>query len=307
VELALRGLGVDLGDEVVLAGYDFPGNFRAIEAVGGVPVLVDVHPANWNLDPGQVAAALGDRTRAIVVSHLHGGIVPMRDLRRLADARGLGIVEDACQATGATVQGRPAGTWGDVGVWSFGGSKLLTAGRGGAIFTRREDVHQRVKVYCERGNHAFPLSELQAAVLVPQLAALDERNRTRGAAVERLRTALASAPGLTHLANDPAAGAPAYYKLGLQYAPEALGGATRDAFIQRVQAEGVALDAGFRGFTRRSTRRCRRAGDLVESGRASQGMLVLHHPVLLEPAATIDRVAEAIRRTAAGFLVGRVQ
>ncbi|MFV2065534.1 MAG: DegT/DnrJ/EryC1/StrS family aminotransferase, partial [Pirellulales bacterium] len=78
VELALRGLGVGQGDEVLLAGYDYPGNFRAIEIVGARPVLVDVDPNTWSLDVGSVESARSARTRAIIVSHLHGGIAPMR-------------------------------------------------------------------------------------------------------------------------------------------------------------------------------------------------------------------------------------
>ena len=127
VEVALRGLGIGHGDEVVLAAYDFPGNFRAIEAVGARPVLVDIDCETWCLDARKVEQALGKETRAIVVSHLHGGIASMSRLRVLADQHGLAIVEDACQSPGACVEGRMAGTWGDVGVLSFGGSKLLTA------------------------------------------------------------------------------------------------------------------------------------------------------------------------------------
>ncbi len=179
VELALRGLNIGPGDEVILAGYDFSGNFRSIEAIGATPVLVDVAAESWSLDPQQVKAAIGPATKAIVASHLHSGIAPMRELMAIARENELTVVEDACQAQGAIVEGRPAGTWGDVGVWSFGGSKLLTAGRGGAIFTADEQIHQRAKIYCQRGNHAFALSELQAAVLLPQIAKLADRNEQR--------------------------------------------------------------------------------------------------------------------------------
>src|SRR5438105_6927533 len=77
VELALRALQVGPGDEVILAAYDYPGNFLSVHAVGATPVLVDVDPANWNLAPDLLAAAIGPSTRAVIVSHLHGGVVPM--------------------------------------------------------------------------------------------------------------------------------------------------------------------------------------------------------------------------------------
>lgn len=297
VELALRALRIESGDEVILAGYDYPGNFRAIEAMGARPVLVDIDPFNWNLDPSHLAGAIGPHVRAIVVSHLHGGLVPMRAVLEVAKEHGWAVVEDICQSPGALVEGRLAGTWGDVAALSFGGSKLLTAGRGGAILSRRPEVHQRAKVYCEQGNHAYPLSELQASVLLPQLARLAKRNQKRSAAVGRLLAGLGASPYLKPLINRAGDSAPAYYKVGFQY-DAALAGRTRAEYIRAAQAEGVAIDAGFRGFARRGEKRCRTVGDLTHCRRAAESALVLHHPVLLEPPETIDRVAQSLRKAA---------
>src|SRR5438309_5164625 len=80
VELALRALKIGAGDEVILAAYTYPGNFLGVHAVGAQPVLVDLDPDNWNLAPELLAAAVGPKTRAVIVSHLHGGIVPMREV-----------------------------------------------------------------------------------------------------------------------------------------------------------------------------------------------------------------------------------
>lgn len=308
VELALRGLKVVPGDEVILAAYDFPGNFRAIEAVGARPVLVDLAPNTWRLDDDALTQAIGPATKAIIVSHLHGWLVRMDRVCAIAAERGVVVVEDACQVPGALVAGKPAGSWGDCGLLSFGGSKLLTAGRGGAIVTNREDVAQRIKVFSERGNDAFPLSELQAAVLVPQIAKLASANEKRLAAVQRLMSQLAAVSGL--LIPEPPVTSdfrPASYKL-----PMLLGGTNDDCsspdfeqrrsrFIAAVQAEGVAIDEGFRGFVRRSVGRCRVVGDLASARRASAATVLLHHPVLLEPMDTIDRVAKAIGKVAAAL------
>jgi perosamine synthetase len=309
VELALRGLKVGPGDEVILAAYDFPGNFRAIEAIGARPVLVDLAPQSWTLDVEQVAAAVRPQTKAVIVSHLHGSLAAMARLRAIADERGLAIVEDACQVPGATIAGRPAGSWGDCGVFSFGGSKLLTAGRGGAIVTSREDVLQRIKIFCERGNDAFAMSELQAAVLVPQIPQLAAANQKRLNAVRMLLASCGDLAGLQplHLVQQ-SSDQPAYYKL-----PWRLAGnddvcdspqfeQLRARFITAAQAEGVAMDEGFRGFARRTSQRCRSVGDLHHARRAAAGAVLLHHPVLLEPATTIARVAEAIRKVARGLL-----
>jgi len=303
VELALRGLGVGAGDEVLLAGYDFAGNFAAILSVGARPVLVDVSASNWQFDAGTIHAAVSSATKAIIVSHLHGGMAPMRAIVDQARRFDLCVVEDACQAPAAVVDGRVAGCWGDVGVWSFGGSKLLTAGRGGAVFTPRADVYQRLKLACERGNHAFPLSELQALVLAPQLEQLAKRNATRATAANYLIEALSQVPGICPLANAHHAEdlEPGFFKLGMQYDAAALNNHPRAAFAAAARAEGVALDAGFRDFTRRSERRCRKVGSLQESRRAGQGALVLHHPVLLQDTSTLRLVTDAFEKVARAF------
>jgi perosamine synthetase len=305
VELALRGVKVGAGDEVILAGYDFPGNFRAIEAIGGRPVLIDLAPGTWTLDVEQVNDAISPHTKAIIVSHLHGSIADMRRLRAVANEHGLAIVEDACQVPGALVGGQAAGSWGDCGVFSFGGSKLLTAGRGGAIVSQREDVVHRIKIYSERGNDAFPLSELQAAVLVPQIPELAAANEQRRRSVDLLLAACSDLRGLLPLRLPAdAQNQPAFYKL-----PWLLAGNSdacdspefeqvRRQFIAATQAEGLAMDEGFRGFARRTSQRCRVVGDLPNARMAAAGTVILHHPVLLERAEIMGRVAQAIRKVA---------
>jgi len=277
VELALRGCGVTTGDEVVLAGYDFPGNFRAVEAVGARPVLIDVELDSWCLATEALAEVRRASVKAVIVSHLHGGLADMPKIMALARERGWAVVEDACQQPGAQLEGRPVGSWGDVGVLSFGGSKLLTAGRGGAVLTRDAQIHQRIKVYAERGNWAFPLSELQAAVLRPQLAKLNERNRKR---CESAQAILDVTSGLREWLRPIVCRAnaqPAYYKLAWSLVAAPL----REELIARLQAAGAPIDAGFRGFARRSQRRCEQIGTLEHSTRLSQSTLLLHHPVLL--------------------------
>lgn len=298
IELALRGLQVGPGDEVLLAGYDFSGNFRAIEATGARPVLVDLLPNSWAMDPGSITEAISEATKAIVASHLHSSIAPMSEIMEIATEHNLGVVEDACQAQGAKVEGRVAGTWGDVGVWSFGGSKILTAGRGGAIFTSDDSIAQRAKIYCERGNHAFALSELQAAVLLPQLAKLSEYNDRRFDNASYLYELTEDIDALVPPREIPEHSRPSYYKPSWILNQAALANRPRERFIAALQAEGVALDAGFRGFTRRPESRCGKPAPLVNAERASANTLVLHHPVLLQTRQVIQQVAEAFHKVA---------
>jgi perosamine synthetase len=296
VQLALRALGVAGGDEVVLAGYDFPGNFRAIEAVGATPVLVDIAADSWNLDVQQLASVTGDKIKAVLASHLHGGLVDMPALMLLARERNWLVVEDACQVPGARVSGRPAGSWGDAGVLSFGGSKLLSAGRGGAVLCHQAEAFQRAKIFCEQGNHAFPLSELQALVVNPQLESLPSRHQRRLQAVDRLLDRLGEVPGLRPLSDLPDDSSPAYYKLGFEFRRASLGDCPREQFVRSVQAEGIALDTGFRGFLHRGSRRCRRAMPLDVADQAAERAVLLHHPALLAEPDVVDRIAAGLKK-----------
>lgn len=281
VELALRGLPLQPGDEVLLSAYDFKANFTNITLLGGVPVLVDIRPADAQLDVTRVAAALSPRTRAILVSHLHGGLVDVASLQQFATEHQLCLIEDCCQLSpGTSLNERPLGTSGDVTVLSFGGSKLLTAGRGGAVLMRRPEIAQRIRLYTQRGNDAYPLSEMQAALLLAQFENLEQRRQQRQRGVAAIRAALHSHPQL-RLFPEPEFACPDYYKLGLWYAAEALAGLSREKFCAAMQAEGIPIFPGFEGLHRiHARRRFRTVGELPESDRAHAELVVLHHPWL---------------------------
>lgn len=288
VEIALRALNLPENAEVLLAAYDFAGNFRAIQAAGLRPVLVDLAPDSWRIDTAQIEAAITPETHGILVSHLHGDLAEMPKIMEIAERNQLQVVEDACQSPGAMIGDRKAGTWGDVATLSFGGSKLLTAGRGGAVITSRADIQQRAKIFCERGNHAFPLSELQAAVLSPQLAKLDAWNQRRTAAVARLRDATRNSA--FWISPAPCEGNAAYYKVGWFLADPA----TRAATSARLREASIAVDAGFRGFARRPSTWCRKVGALPQARRAAEATVTLHHPVLLASEAELTRTIDVI-------------
>ena len=301
IELALRGLGIKPGDEVVMAAYDFKGNFQDVLAVGATPVLVDIDPKNWNLDPTQLDAAITEKTAAIIVSHLHGGFVPMYEAADAIDRHGIPVIEDACQVPGATIHGCPAGNNGDVGVFSFGGSKLMTSGRGGCLFGD-PGIIQRARLYATRGNDAYPLSEFQAAILVPQLEQLDERNRTRDTNAQFLIRELDQREGLLPFQNRevehlPYGSQPVYYKLGLQYDPAAFDGLSRDVFARAVRAEGIALDPGFRALHKiHGRRRFRSHGELPNATDADARVVTLHHPILLGNHDDMCQILDAIEK-----------
>ena len=296
VDIALRAVDVSPDSEIILAAYDFPGNFRAIEAARARPVIVDTVPDGWVIDAEQVSTAITDKTSAVIASHLHGQFADVQKLASVCRNANVYLIEDACQVPGATIGNRPVGSFGDVSVFSFGGSKLLSAGRGGAVATNNADIHQRAKIYCNRGNESFPISQLQAATLLPQFAKLAARNqkRNQSAAVLIEETSkIKELSGLKQILDDDLA--PAYYKIPWLI-DDVRSEWTRDEFIRAIQAEGIPIDVGFRGFTRRSNRRCRQHGSLINARIASQQTVLLHHPILLESEAVLERLAMGIMK-----------
>jgi len=299
IELALRGLGIGKGDEVILAAYDFEGNFKNILAVGATPMLIDVDSRNCNLDLSLLEQAISKSTKCILVSHLHGGLVPMQALNDFAEKRGIPIIEDACQVPGVNIEGRTAGSWGEIGILSFGGSKLLTAGRGGALLTSSPQIAQRVRLYSYRGNEAYPLTDLQAGLLIPQLQTLQKHNHDRQINVTCLLQYLGENSGLTSLTNtmytNDTTPCPGYYKLGFKYDKEYFAGLSRELFCSCMQAEGIALYPGFKALhTIHSSKRFKQVNQLPIATMCDHSLVVLHHPILLTNEKNMKTIAEAV-------------
>ncbi len=302
IELALRGIQIQKDDEVILAGYDFDGNYRNIIYLEGRPVLVDLCPDTWNMDIAELKKAVNKQTKAIIVSHLHGGFVPIKELMSLSKEKRIPVIEDACQMPGAIVQGKKAGSWGDIGVISFGGSKTLTAGRGGALFPNNSEIAQRIHLIQNRGNEAYPLSELQAAVIIPQLKILDQQNQIRSENVQVLKKELSYFSGLNLFRNVQTdqrdeKSSPGYYKVGFQYDPDEFSGLDRNSFCKAIQTEGVAMYPGFRSFhCIHSSRRFLKTGSLEQATLADKNCVVLHHPILLKTETEIKKIVQAISK-----------
>ncbi len=292
VEVALRAAGCGPGAEVVMAAYDYPGNFLSVHATGATPVLVDVTDGDNTPTAEGIAAALTERTRAVIVSHLHGGLAPMSDIVSACGAHPAVIVEDAAQCPGSVITG-------DVGVLSFGGSKLLSAGRGGALVTGDAALAQRARLILGRGNNLVaPLSELQALVLLPQLDRLAERNRLRREAVSLLGSLMP--PGLRLFTPAADGGDPGYYKVGMRLDAAAFG-VPRSRLVSLARRGGVALDEGFRALhVGRAPSRFRAAGPLDGAERAHRETVILHHPVLLDGEDAVRGVAETLHRIRQG-------
>jgi dTDP-4-amino-4,6-dideoxygalactose transaminase len=205
LELALRGLGIGPGDEVITAASTFVATTLAIAHTGARACLVDVDPSTYTIDAGAVAAAITPRTRAIVPVHLYGQCADMEPLLALARRHGLSIVEDACQAHGARRRGRRAGSLGDAAAFSFYPSKNLgAAGDGGTVVTRHADLAERIRMlrnYGQRQKHHSEivghnrrLDTLQAAMLRVKLPHLERWNEMRRVHAASYDEALAAVP-----------------------------------------------------------------------------------------------------------------
>ena len=217
--LALRGLGIGAGDRVITASFSFFATAEAISAVGATPVFVDVDPVTYLIDLTKIEAAITPNTKALMPVHLFGRPVDMEALMAIAQRHSLQVVEDCAQATGACWNGKPVGSWGDAGCFSFFPTKNLGgAGDGGAVTCDDDGLAQRIR---ELAVHGMPrrylhtelgynsrLDALQAAVLNVKLPHLRTWVDKRAAIASRYITALADLPGLElpDPADDPAVG-----------------------------------------------------------------------------------------------------
>ena len=201
LHLALRAVGVQPGDEVVTVSHTAVATVAAIEQAGAIPVLVDVAPGTYAMDPGQFKDALSPRTRAVVPVHLYGHLAPVAEILDVASQRGIPVVEDCAQAHGAQMDGKRAGTLGAAGSFSFYPTKNLGApGDGGMVVTGDPDLARRIRElrqygWKERYVSDVPgvnsrLDELHAAMLLELLPDLDGRNMRRAEIASRYLEAL---------------------------------------------------------------------------------------------------------------------
>lgn len=207
LHLALLGLGIGPGDEVITVPMTFVATVAAIGYAGATPVLVDVDPATGTMDPDAFAAAVTPRTRAVMPVHLHGRMADMDAILRVARRNGIPVVEDAAQAHAATFDGQAAGSLGQVGCFSFyPGKNLGACGEGGALVTNDAALARRVRVLRDWGQeekyvhtvkgYNFRMDALQGAFLGVKLRHLGAWTAARQAIAAQYDRRLAGMPGL---------------------------------------------------------------------------------------------------------------
>lgn len=190
LHLALLALDIGPGDEVITVANSFIATAEAISFAGATPRFVDADPTTYNIDPSKLEAAITKKTKAIIPVHLFGQPADMDAICEIARKHNLKVIEDACQAHGATYKGTRVGTFSDVSCFSFyPGKNLGAAGDGGAIVTNNEEIAARIKLIRDHGSrkkyeheiigHNFRLDTVQAAILNVKLPYLDGWNDAR--------------------------------------------------------------------------------------------------------------------------------
>jgi dTDP-4-amino-4,6-dideoxygalactose transaminase len=261
MEVALRAADIGWGDEVIVPAYTFQATAAAPMAAGAVPVIVDVDPATYCIDPAAVEAAITPRTRAIIPVHLGASMADMDAIMTIAERHDLVVIEDCAHMPAGMWHGRGAGTIGHFGSFSLQSSKTLTAGEGGVLLCRTPELAARVTSiidcgrphdpagveYTQGGN--FRMTELQAALANVGLDRLPAQVEERAAMAEYLDTRLPEVPGIRVLRRDPRHTTRAFYRYVFAVQPEDFG-LEHDALCTSLDAEGIPCWVGYEAMHR---------------------------------------------------------
>jgi len=299
LHVALLAHNIGPGDEVITVPFTFIASANSILFTGARPVFVDIDPETYCLDPAAIEAAITPRTKAILPVHLYGQMADMEAITTIARRHNLIVIEDAAQAHGASLNGRPAGTFG-TGCFSFYATKNVTTGEGGMITTNDEAIADacrlmrahgmRQRYYHESLGYNFRLTDLQAAIGLVQLDRLAELNQKRAANAAYLTAHLQGwvktpvvRPGAVH----------AWHQYTIRVPGD------RDAFVARLKAAGVGYGIYYPVPVHQQAHyRQRGYGDLSfpHSEEAARQVVSLPvHPALTE--ADLERIVAAVKES----------
>jgi dTDP-4-amino-4,6-dideoxygalactose transaminase len=255
--VALRAAGIQLGDEVIVPAYTFAATAYAPLEAGAVPVIVDIDPNNFCMDPRAVEAAITPRTRAIIPVHVGSLMADMDAIMDIARRHNLVVIEDCAHAHGARWRDRGAGAIGHFGSFSMQSSKLMTSGEGGIVLTDDDDYAEACHSLIDCGRPKDPerkryrlganlrLSELQAAILEVGLTRLPEQTAAREEQAAYLEEALSEIPGVRVLRRDERITRRACFQYILAIEPDEFGGVTNRQVAAALEAEGIPVSPGY--------------------------------------------------------------
>jgi perosamine synthetase len=216
IHLALAGLGIGPGDEVIVPECTWVATASPVVQIGATPVFVDIDPVSWCMSPASLAAAITPKTKAAIVVDLYGGMPDWARLETIARDAGIILIEDAAEAIGSRFRDKPAGAYGRASVFSFHGSKTVTTGEGGMLVTDDDALAERVNILRDQGRHPtsralvteevgfkYRMSAMQAAMGIAQMERLDDLIAMKRDIFRFYAEALDGTPGLTLNAEPP--------------------------------------------------------------------------------------------------------
>ncbi|MHC4176924.1 MAG: DegT/DnrJ/EryC1/StrS family aminotransferase [Planctomycetota bacterium] len=258
---SLGAIGVGPGDEVIVPPYTFMATVTVVLFHYAMPVFVDSDRETFVMDPGKLEAAITDRTAAIVPVHIGGTAADMDSIPAIAGKHDLPVVGDACQAHFGQWRNRSLGSWGTTGCYSFQVSKNLPSGEGGAILTNDETMANKCFAFhncCRRrpgasSNFTYEagrntnarMTEFQGALLLSQMAGVEQRAKTRSENADYLSSMLREIPGIIPARMYEGCTQNAYHIYMFRYQPEEFSGLSRDNFLRALRAEGVPCSGGY--------------------------------------------------------------
>ncbi len=258
LEVVMAALNVGPGDEVIVPDFTFIATASAALFAGALPVMVDVLPDTYCIDPDLVEAAITPRTKAIIAVHMGGHPADLDRLSKIARDRGIALVEDSSHAHGSEWRGRRIGTYGIAATFSFQSSKLMTAGEGGIIITNDDALERLARSVHDCGRMPgewfyshfiygsnYRLSEWQGAILSVQLTRLDEQTAHRHKNARLLDRLLAEIEGITPQRLAPPCTRNGQYAYIFHVDRKAFGSISRETFIAAMNAEGIPNQASY--------------------------------------------------------------
>jgi dTDP-4-amino-4,6-dideoxygalactose transaminase len=258
LEVTMAGLGIGAGDEVILPDFTFVATASAVLFANAFPVLVDVDPETYCINPDLVEEAITPKTKAVIAVHMGGHPADLDRLKKITDRKKLALIEDSSHAHASEWKGKRIGTFGVAGTFSFQSSKLMTAGEGGMIISNDEKFERQARSVHDCGRMPgewfyshfiygsnYRLSEWQGAVLQAQLGRLDEQTTVRHRNARLLDRLLGTIPGITPQKLDDRCTRNGQYAYIFHVNKKEFAGIATDRFIAAMNAEGIPNQASY--------------------------------------------------------------
>ncbi len=260
MEVALRAAGIGWGDQVIVPAYTFQATAAAPMAAGAIPIIVDVDPDTYTIDPELIETAITDRTRAIIPVHLGAQMTDMDAIIQIAEKHNLIVIEDCAHAHGAKWNGQGAGTIGHFGSFSLQSSKILTSGEGGVLLCRTPELAARAAsvIDCGRSHPLgggerdgdfsmganYRMSELQCALANVGLDRFPEQAKQREQMLAYMEESLSEVPGVRLLKRDPRHTTRSFYRFIFAIEHQVFG-AEHEQVCAALDAEGIPCWVGY--------------------------------------------------------------